>query len=128
MIVFDMQGNLYPCELTDYPDEGLGSVYDGRKLSEIIQQGISCKSYFLSKRSRECSACPWYVFCQGGCTVRAMSAGEYPPAIDRIECTVNKALYPALVELILTKPQIVNQLLLEEEAINIASLVGETDE
>lgn len=61
-----------------------------------------------------CNHCDWYVFCKGGCTVRAMSIGKRPPHIDEIECSVNLSLYPALIKLILEKPQIVNRFLNEE--------------
>ena len=111
MIVFDMRGDIYPCELTDIPEENIGSIYDGRELIETIRQAMQKSSYFIQKKESTCDECEWYVFCKGGCTVRTISVGNRPPAIDIVECAVNSALYPALVELILTKPQVVNQML-----------------
>lgn len=111
MIVFDFEGNIYPCELTDVPSEKIGSIYDERDLMDIVSDATNTKEYFIPKKADKCLGCEWYVFCRGGCTVRVLSCGKRPPEVDEIECAVNRALYPALVELILTKPKIVNALL-----------------
>lgn len=111
MIVFDMMGNIYPCELTDTPTENIGNIYDKSSLISTVNKASRNRDYFIPKKANVCETCEWYVFCQGGCTVRAISCGKRPPEIDMVECAVNKALYPALVELILTKPRIINLLL-----------------
>lgn len=114
MIVFDVLGKIYPCELTDTPEECIGNIYDGRYLIESVKQALRERSYFVTKKEAICDKCEWYVFCGGGCTVRTISVGKRPPAIDKIECAINSALYPALVELILTNPNLINQLLGED--------------
>lgn len=112
MIVFDRAGNLFPCELTDYPRERIGSIFGAdRDLTGIVHRSLCTRSYFAPKRAPRCSDCPWHPFCGGGCTVRILSAGKEPPEIDTIECAVNRTLYPALAELILTRPETVNAML-----------------
>ncbi|MCD7791073.1 MAG: radical SAM protein [Bacteroides thetaiotaomicron] len=111
MIVFDREGMIYPCELTDTPAESIGSIYDDADLIDIVSGAMVNRDFFIPKRTDICEECDWYVFCRGGCTVRAISIGKRPPAIDDVECAVNRSLYPALVELILDKPKIVNQIM-----------------
>ncbi len=111
MIVFGMDGNIFPCELTDYSDECLGNIYDGISLIDMVKSAENTKSYFKKKHVDRCDDCAWYYYCRGGCTVRVMSTGENPPAIDKTECAVNTVLYPLLINLILTKPDIINKLL-----------------
>lgn len=111
MIVFDMHGNIFPCELTDTPEEKIGSIYDGVDLIDMVKAGTSSKDFFIPKKSDKCSECVWYTFCKGGCTVRAISIGKRPPETDEIECAVNCTLYPELLKLILEKPFVVNKLI-----------------
>lgn len=114
MIVFDMLGNIYPCELTDVPKEKIGNIYEDADLPALIKHSLTTKDFFEEKREEKCNDCMWYEFCKGGCTVRAISKGRRPPKIDEIECTVNTVLYPALMKLIVEKPGIVNKLIGEE--------------
>lgn len=111
MIVFDMEGRIFPCELTDIPSENIGSIYTGEKLTNFVADAMKHRDFFDLKQSELCKECLWYVFCRGGCTVRAISADKRPPEIDEIECAVNRSLYPALMQLILEKPGVVNQIL-----------------
>lgn len=113
MIVFDMKGGIFPCELTDMPEESVGSIYDNEKLPQILSNAVKNRDFFILKKAALCEECPWYVFCRGGCTVRAISVAKRPPEIDEIECAVNRKLYPALMQLILEKPDVVNQILSE---------------
>ena len=111
MIVFDRNGNIFPCEMTDTPKEKLGSIYEPISLLDMIHKSVGIRDYFLVKKEEICESCEWYIYCRGGCTVRTICSGKRPPLIDRIECAVNRTLYPALMELILTKPNVVNKLL-----------------
>lgn len=107
MIVFDKHGNIFPCELTDYPDEKLGSIYSNISLSDIVQKSLG-NNYFMEKKADKCNNCPWYIYCRGGCTINVKSAGKTPPEIDETECSINEELYPALIKLILRNPQVIN--------------------
>ncbi|MCD8013645.1 MAG: radical SAM protein [Lachnospiraceae bacterium] len=111
MITFDMEGRIYPCELTDTPEENIGCIYDGTDLIALVSDAVQERDFFIPKRADVCVDCEWYLFCRGGCTVRAISVGKRPPTIDEIECAVNRSLYPALIELVQTKPDIVNRIL-----------------
>ncbi len=112
MIVFDRLGNIYPCELTDFPEEAIGNIREMDKtLIDIVKNSMDTNAYFVPKRIEKCDKCPWYLYCGGGCTVRILNSGYQPPAVDEIECSVNRVLYPAIIELVLTKPQVVNKIL-----------------
>lgn len=117
MIVFDMDGNIYPCELTDDASFVIGSIYKKESLIEQIKMTIDKdKAFFKMKKAVECEKCYWKFFCRGGCTVRALSEKRQMEVIDidHIECAINQVLYPALMELVLRKPHIVNQMLGED--------------
>ena len=95
MIVFDMNGGIYPCELTDFPEQCLGSVFQSdNSLKNIIYNSLDTSAYFRVKTSEKCNSCPWYCYCRGGCTVRILSSKEGTSGIDEIECAINQALYP----------------------------------
>ena len=114
MITFDYHGNVFPCDVTDYPEECLGNMYEEPDLVKMIEKAIPQQSYFKEKNQPQCETCPWFCYCRGGCTVHVKTQGEEPPAVDEIECAVNRSLYPALVRLILSEPQTVNRLLKAE--------------
>ena len=113
MITFDYDGNIYPCDVTDFPEVCLGNIQDG-DMVDIIRNSLD-NPYFKEKYSPDCMKCPWFFYCRGGCTVHTMCNGKQLGDIDDIECNINKELYPHLVELILTQPELVNQLLYNEE-------------
>lgn len=114
MIVFDMSGNIFPCELTDMPEYSIGNIYNGISLVNQIKMAMASKNLFFNeKKCDECNDCYWQIFCRGGCTVRALSKNGIQN-IDEIECEVNKVLYPELMKLIIEKPMVVNAMLGDE--------------
>lgn len=120
MVVIGMDGGIYPCELTDTPREQIGSIYEDSDLPRQIEQSKQGRDFYLKKSGVECKECAWYIFCGGGCTVRTINSGKRPPAIDEIECAVNSALYPALIELVLKKPEIVECILCKDCTLHCA--------
>lgn len=51
MIVFDMDGNIYPCELTDDASFVIGSIYKKESLIEQIKMTIDKdKAFFKMKK------------------------------------------------------------------------------
>jgi len=109
LIAFDMAGNIFPCDVTDFPEEKLGDIYDGRSLYSIVGDAIEQDTmYFRKKVSAHCEDCAWWPYCQGGCTVNIKCGDDKAACIDLIECSANKALYPRLVDLILSDPDIIN--------------------
>ncbi len=106
LLSIDMSGNIYPCEMTDYKNVKIGSIYEEGKLSSnsyLIKQINRSKKtniYFQEKLNDECKNCPWHYYCQGGCTSRIIySNGKMK--YDEVECELNKILYPRIIEQIL---------------------------
>ena len=116
MVVISMDGGIYPCELTDSPQERIGSIYEPDSLLQQLERAKIRRDFYVKKTSEDCMGCPWYVFCGGGCTVRTITTGKRPPAIDEIECAVNKTVYPALMEVFLTKPKVIETVLQRDHA------------
>ena len=111
MIAFDRLGNVYPCELTDYPEERIGNIAENRSLVNMINDAVSEKDYFIEKKEEKCNECPWYYYCQGGCTVQAKCGGKKVGEVDDMECICNLVWYHELVKMILEKPDVVNHFL-----------------
>ena len=109
MISIDKKGDIYPCDVTDFPEEKLGIIYETDDLISQIKKTIPGKSYFKRKGIAECDTCPWWHYCRGGCTVH-MKCAVLDEGVDQIECSVNKSLYPQLVSLILDEPEMMNRL------------------
>mgnify|MGYP004639100507 FL=1 len=111
MIVFDMNGGIYPCELTDYKEQKIGTIYENPDLPLLLQERKKTSLFYRKKFQDKCGKCPWYFFCRGGCTVRMMNSGTETADIDEIECAVNTALYPKIIELILNDIDLAYQIL-----------------
>lgn len=109
ILSFDQQGQMFPCEMTDYAKEKIGSIYDGLELDELIQAKAMSVFHKVRKKD-ECGQCPWWFFCRGGCTSRVHYANQ--SGVDEVTCTINKTLYPLISELI------VNELNLTEMMIS----------
>lgn len=106
MIVIDKTGGIYPCELTDYKEMSFGTIYEAPDLISLLKRKSEEGGFFEKKCASECKDCPWYFYCRGGCTVRMINSGKRAPEIDEIECAVNCALYPKIIELILTDTEL----------------------
>ena len=109
MVSFDMDGNIYPCELTDWPDERLGNISDGEDLCELVARAIAAdKPYFRAKEKKECAECPWLYYCRGGCSshIKYLHLENHGDIVDEAECALNKAMYPLLVKALLAMPQL----------------------
>lgn len=111
MITFDYKGDIYPCDVSDYQEECIGNIYENEDLINTVSKAMDCKTYFLEKGEEKCLTCPWSCYCKGGCTVHVKTNGDNPPKVDKIECAINKVLYPRLVETILERPELVNKFL-----------------
>ena len=71
MIVFGMDGNYYPCELTDIPMYRIGSIFDDIDFIDSIERSLTINKYFSAVDTSGCNDCEWFVYCRGGCTVKA---------------------------------------------------------
>lgn len=109
MITIDRWGDIYPCDVTDFPEEKMGNICDGKRLTELIKEAVAEKSYFKPKICDECKLCPWSYYCRGGCNVH-MKCAVKKQEVDEIECSINRTLYPRLVELILDDSEMMNRI------------------
>lgn len=114
MITFNYKGEIFPCDLTDYPEECLGNIEKDKNLVNTVKKAMDTHAYFSEKKGYSCSSCPWYCYCRGGCTVHVKTQGLKPPAVDGIECASNRKLYPLMVDWILNHKEDVNIFLQEE--------------
>ena len=111
LLAIDGEGYIYPCDLTDYPDERIGSIFNNIELLEMISCATKKSSFFASKMSDKCQQCPWSFFCRGGCTVHVKSMGLPAGAVDPVNCVSNRVLYPAIINLILNDPEIIDKMI-----------------
>lgn len=103
LLSIDMNGDIYPCEMMDYKDVKIGSIYKDGKLSSnkdltrLINQSKKNNTYFKKKINKECKTCPWQYFCKGGCTSRILySNGKM--TYDETECEFNKVIYERIID------------------------------
>ena len=99
MISFDGNGNIFPCEMTDFKSERLGSIYSGDSLDGMIQKAMINNRYYYNRETSHCDYCPWYIFCRGGCKTAAKYLHGDFLKIDEVECIINKWLYPKLLDM-----------------------------
>jgi uncharacterized protein len=109
-VSFSCEGEIYPCELIGHKEYLMGNIHEDEDLIEVIQRSLDSIDYFDEKHEEKCINCPWHYYCRGGCRAVSLSYGKKSNEIDHIECAVNWALYPRIIELILTKPMIVESL------------------
>lgn len=100
IISIDRNGNIYPCEMIDFPDEKIGSIYGEEELEDQIAKAIVSKPFFKNKKQEKCKKCPWWCYCGGGCSSRNryIDKNGY---IDKVECALNRTIYPRLIQGIL---------------------------
>lgn len=97
MISFDQSGNIFPCEMMDFPEEKIGSIYDGKNLTKQIGLAMKKNKFFLQKKDEQCGNCPWWCYCGGGCSSRNRYLNR-DGQIDETECALNRTIYPKLIE------------------------------
>lgn len=111
-ISFDQQGNIYPCEMIGHTEYCLGSVLDEyNDLTTLINEAQTKNDYYAQRDLNSCNGCPFIYFCRGGCKASCLAYGKKTCDVDQMECALNQSLYPILIELILTKPHVVEQLM-----------------
>ena len=108
MLSFGMEGGVYPCDLTDYPEMRLGDVRLAEGLADMVSRRAASHPFLSMTLPAACAVCPWRVFCGGGCTSMRLQGGGGDS--DPADCIRNRTLYPLLIELILNEPQIVSSL------------------
>lgn len=99
MISFDRNGDIFPCDLTEFSDLKIGSIYDEESLLEMLYKSEKYNPFFHKIKNNECVKCPWNYFCKGGCTGRCFYEGDI--SLDNVQCTINKTIYPLAIDRIL---------------------------
>ena len=117
-ISFDREGNIYPCEMIGYSEMKLGNVSDGRDLIDLIIEAHDSNPYYAPRKVENCQGCPFFYFCRGGCKACSLAYGKEAAEVDDIECEINKALYPMLIELILDNPELAEKVIDNQYHIN----------
>ena len=108
IISIDMFGDIYPCEMMDYKEVKIGSIYQkdvicsNKDLCNQVKKAKQTNPYFKSKDDNICSNCPWHYYCKGGCTSRIYYSGG-KMNYDVTECEFNKIVYPKIIMEILKK-------------------------
>lgn len=110
MISFDPNGNIYPCEMTDFPEEKFGNINNCTDLTTVIKEATKSSDYFKEKFISKCKNCAWWPYCRGGCTTAVKYRGLPVGMIDENECILNRYLYPKLVKLIMEQPDMAQRL------------------
>lgn len=100
MVSFGQDGGIFPCEMLDFPEEKIGSIYDNVDIGIQLEKAMKNNDFFLPKKDGRCCGCPWWYYCQGGCSSRNRYLHR-DGQIDEIECSLNRAIYPRLIEGIL---------------------------
>lgn len=108
IISFDGKGDIYPCDVLDNAEVRLGNIYNNSNLIHIIENSIINNSFFAKKEKENCKDCAWFTYCKGGCTASVLYDNNLK--IDEMECRVNNILYPKLINIILTKPEVIHYL------------------
>jgi uncharacterized protein len=103
-------GDIYPCEMFDFPEEKIGSIYGPGGLAEQIEMATLLRNRFEPTLLEKCRVCAWRYYCGGGCTSRIRYGGSVA-GVDEVMCAVNNVLYPRLVELVLEEPNLAYSLI-----------------
>lgn len=111
MLSIDSSGDVFPCELSDYPDYRLGNVSSG-DFDDMVRNARGWNhEYFRERDLSPCGDCPWWYYCRGGCRSSVKYDTGSPLGIDQTECRLNRVLYPLLTQILLTDPGFAQYLL-----------------
>ena len=102
IVSFDMNGGIFPCEMTDYQDVKIGDIYSDTDLRAMIANARESNNYYLDRTNDKCRKCPWQYFCRGGCTSRVHYVNK-KCNIDETECVLNQVLYEEIIKSILNQ-------------------------
>lgn len=100
IVSFDRNGNIFPCEMIDFPEEKIGSIYEEEDIEVMVKRAMRQNKFFLPKKEERCGTCPWWYYCQGGCSSRNRYLNR-DGKIDEVECALNRSIYPRLIREIL---------------------------
>ena len=107
MAGFGLDGNIYPCELMGFPEECVGNVKENSDLSELLTTAFEKQKSFIKSpdSDHECTKCSFWAGCYGGCASAVKYGCNDAIKTDTALCSVNKCIYPKLIELLFTNPK-----------------------
>ena len=116
MISFNKDGDIFPCEMSDFQSEKIGNIYnENEELIEIIKKSIDVSELYRYKKARKCNRCPWWYYCRGGCKANKIYGYSFAKDVDEQECIYNRVLYEKIIEVWLNKPELLKYFFKEEK-------------
>lgn len=103
MFAFDVEGDIYNCELIGEKSQYLGSYKDD--FIDIVKKSMKNNSYFNDKRKKACENCPYVYFCMGGCSSTCLHENM---TTDELTCAINRELYPLIIKDIIRNSFFIN--------------------
>ena len=104
LVSIDFNGDVYPCELTDFKELKLANIAD----SKVFQMDFlyeKSRAFNFEKEKEKCTNCPWQCYCLGGCSSRLYYIGQ-KSGVDEFECAVNQTIYAKLAEILCEFPEL----------------------
>lgn len=98
-ICIDCDGNITGCDmLPEQISPIIGNIWSGVDRLEELDKLILSVDHLPER----CKKCPWFRNCRGGCPGGSASDGMAPNNNYLLSCFVNKAMYPFLLEKLVT--------------------------
>jgi len=104
LVSIDFNGDVYPCELTDFKELKLSNVENEEPFQTRLFHEKS-NLFNFEKKKEECKNCPWQCYCFGGCSSRLYYSGQ-KSGVDEYECIINKTIYSKLAEILCEFPEL----------------------
>lgn len=111
MISFNKDGDIFPCEMSDFESEKIGNISEDKDLLELIQKSINTSELYKERKINKCDRCPWWYYCKGGCKANRIYKYSFAKEVDKHECIYNRVVYSKMVDLWINKPEIVKKLI-----------------
>ena len=111
MVTIDHNGDVYPCEMSDFPDMRIGKINVDLIENMVNIPDDNTNRYFAPREFVQCKECPWHFYCRGGCKSASIFSTGHTQAIDKAECVINRTLYPLLIQLLMEEPEIAAKLM-----------------
>jgi len=111
MISFNKNGEIFPCEMTDFKKEKIGDIEENKDLIDIIKESFNISELYKDEKVKNCETCPWWYYCKGGCKASKIYKYYFAKKIDKHECIYNKAIYSKIIDIWLREPEIINKMI-----------------
>ena len=119
MISFNKNGDIFPCEMTDFEQEKIGNVSENRDLIELVKDSIGKSELYKHIKINKCENCAWWHYCKGGCKANRLYKYSFAKDIDEQECNYNITLYSKIIDLWLEQPELINKIIKRRGVQNV---------